>query len=91
MPCGHEASRVIECVHIIAKARGYTHASDHNPLVVWPVSSYDAPLCTEAVLVISDSSARSGLLACTGDAVLDALHCRRALGYCAQHKRDATR
>lgn len=64
---GHEALRVIKSVYVIAEARGYAHASNHNPLMVWSMSSYDAPLCTKAMFVIKDTSARFGLLACTAE------------------------
>lgn len=52
MPNCHEALRVVKRVYIIAEARGYAHASNHNSLMVWSMSSYDAPLCTKAMLVI---------------------------------------
>ena len=94
MPYGHEALRVIERVHIIAKARGYTHASNHNPLVVWSVSSYGAPLCIEAVLVISTSSALSVLLGCAANSILSIVAlqtCALKLLYMAQARRNLLR
>ena len=63
MLSGREALRVIKRVYVVAEARGYAHASNHYPLMVWSMSSYDAPLCTKPTFVIKDSSARFGLLA----------------------------
>ena len=46
---------VVEGVHIVAKARGHTHAGDHNALIVWPLGCmhHSAAACSSKGLRVT--------------------------------------